>query len=71
MFSSFCEKLLLKMGKSFQGISRKPSCVHTDVNGWVRLMRASAYRMGGLVKNVMILSVCTLWMAPHPTLVEV
>ena len=71
MFSSFCEKLLLKMGKSFQNISKKHSCVRTDVNGWVRLMRASAYRVGGLVKNVMILSVCTLWMAPHPILVAV
>ena len=46
MFSSFCEKLLLKMGNNFKEISKTPSYVGTEV--------------GGLIKNVMILSVCNL-----------
>ena len=68
MFSTFCKKLLLKMGNIFYEISKKPfvrSYRGGWMGGWVfNQKRARMYRAGGLVKNVMILSVRTLWMTP-------
>ena len=52
------------MGNIFQEISKRPSYVRTEVCGWVYPKAYSAYRVGGFVKNVMILSVRTLWMTP-------
>ena len=31
MFFSFCEKMLLKTGKIFQEISKKPSCILKEI----------------------------------------
>ena len=61
MLSSFCEKLLLKMDNFVQEISKKPPYVRAKVGGWVKSKRSHAHRVGGLVKNVLILSVRTLW----------
>ena len=71
MFSSLCEILLLKMGNIFHEISKKPSYVRTFVQRWVDgLVGLSyrgnrAYRVGGLVKNVMTLIVRTSWIIPN------
>ena len=61
MFSSFREKLSLKMGNTFHEISTKPLYVRTEVGG-LSQKRTRAYRVGGLVKNMTILSVRTLWL---------
>ena len=67
MFSSFFEKLLLKMGNTFHEILKKPSHVQRWVGmGLVKSVLARTGWVGGLVKNVMFLSVNTLRMIPLP-----
>ena len=57
MFSSFCEKLFLKMGNIFREILK--TSLYTQAGGWMGLVRNvlmhTPYREGGLVKNLMIL----------------
>ena len=63
VFSSFCEKLLLKMGKNFQETSKK-RYVRIEVGGRAKSKGTRAYRVGGFVQNVTILSVHALWVTP-------
>ena len=60
MFPSRCKKLLPKMDNIFQEISNKPLYAPTEVGGWIKSKPTRAYRVGGLVKNVLIVSVRNL-----------
>ena len=58
MLSLFCERLLLEMGNIFHEISKKPLYICTEVGGWIggfTQNHTCAYRVGELVKNVVIL----------------
>ena len=68
MFSSLCEKLPPKMGNIFRKYKRNLRALVQRWVGGLSEKRIRAYRVGGLVKNVMILSVRTLWMTPYQRL---
>ena len=57
--------LLLKMGNIFQEYQRKRHALVQGWAGWLSQNHTHAYRVGGLVNTVMIISVRTFWGSNH------
>ena len=70
MFSSFCEKTVAKIGYHFPR-NTKDTLIRTFIHrlaGGLCQKCTCAYRVDGMVKSLMILSICTLWMTPYLTI---